>query len=126
VIVYASGYGEMAREEAAREQARLAAIAREASMPMLGPNCMGFVNHTLRCGLTFIPEYARANARVGSLAIVSQSGALGYSLAQAWERGLGIGWFFSAGNSADIDVADLVGALAGEEGCRAIALSSRA
>jgi acyl-CoA synthetase (NDP forming) len=122
VIVYASGYGEMAREDAAAEQERLAAIAREAGMPMLGPNCMGMVNHTLRCGLTFIPEYARANAQVGQIAIVSQSGALGYSLAQAWERGLGIGWFFSAGNSADIDVSDLVGALAEESECRAIAL----
>jgi acyl-CoA synthetase (NDP forming) len=122
VIVYASGYGEMAREDAAREQERLATIAREAAMPMLGPNCMGIVNHVQRCGLTFIPEYSRANARSGSIAIVSQSGALGYSLAQAWERGQGIGWFFSAGNSADIDVADLVAAFAEEEACRAIAL----
>ncbi len=125
VIVYASGYGEMAREEAAHEQERLAAIARAAQMPMLGPNCMGMVNHVLRCGLTFIPEYAHAKGVEGangaSLAIVSQSGALGYSLAQSWERGLGIGWFFSAGNSADVDVADLVAALAEEKDCRAIA-----
>jgi acyl-CoA synthetase (NDP forming) len=121
VIVYASGYGEMARDDATLEQERLAAIAREAQMPMLGPNCMGMVNHVLRCGLTFIPEYARANGQAGSLAIVSQSGALGYSLAQSWERGLGIGWFLSAGNSADIDVADLVAALAEEKACRAIA-----
>jgi acyl-CoA synthetase (NDP forming) len=121
-IVYASGYGEMAREDAARAEERIAAIARAAGMPTLGPNCMGMVNHALRCGLTFIPEYSRARAGAGPIAVVSQSGALGYSLAQAWERGAGVGWFFSAGNSADIDVADLVAAFAEEPECRAIAL----
>lgn len=120
VIVYASGYAEMDRAAAAAEQARLAAIACEGRMPMLGPNCMGMVNHALRCGLTFIPEYAQARPAAGSIAIVSQSGALGYALAQAWERGLGVRNFFSTGNSADIDAGDLVAAMAEDETCRAI------
>ncbi len=121
VIVYASGYGEMAREDAARAQQRLAAIARAARMPMLGPNCMGLVNHALGAGLSFIPEYARAPRNAGSIAVVSQSGALGYALAQAWDRGLGIRYFFSAGNSADVDVGDLVAAMAEDPMCKAIA-----
>jgi len=124
VIVYASGYGEMAREDAARAQRRLAGIARAAKMPMLGPNCMGLVNHALGAGLSFIPEYARAPrlvASTASLAVVSQSGALGYSLAQAWDRGLGIRYFFSVGNSADIDVGDLIAAMAEDPHCKAIA-----
>jgi acyl-CoA synthetase (NDP forming) len=121
VIVYASGYGEMAREDAGRAQRRLAGIARAAKMPMLGPNCMGLVNHALGAGLSFIPEYARAPRNAGSIAVVSQSGALGYSLAQAWDRGLGIRYFFSVGNSADIDVGDLVAAMAEDPECKAIA-----
>ncbi len=124
VIVYASGYGEMAREDAARAQRRLAGIARAAKMPMLGPNCMGLVNHALGAGLSFIPEYARAPRMVnsaGSIAVVSQSGALGYALAQAWDRGLAIRYFFSAGNSADVDVGDLVAAMAEDPECKAIA-----
>jgi acyl-CoA synthetase (NDP forming) len=121
VIVYASGYGEMAREDAGRAQRRLAGIARAAKMPMLGPNCMGLINHALGAGLSFIPEYARAPRQAGSIAVVSQSGALGYSLAQAWERGLGIRYFFSVGNSADIDVGDLIAAMAGAPDCKAIA-----
>src|SRR5688572_16127897 len=120
-IVYASGYGEMVREDAGRSQQRLAALARAAKMPMLGPNCMGLVNHTLGAGMSFIPEYARAPARPGAIAVVSQSGALGYSLAQAWDRGLGIRYFFSAGNSADVDVADLIAAMAEDKEVRAIA-----
>jgi acyl-CoA synthetase (NDP forming) len=121
VIVYASGYGEMAREDAGRAQKRLGEIARAAKMPMLGPNCMGLVNHALGLGLSFIPEYARAPRADGGIAVVSQSGALGYSLAQAWDRGPGIRYFFSCGNSADIDVADLVAAMAEDPACKAIA-----
>ena len=120
-IVYASGYGEMEQAGRAVAQQRLAAIARAARMPMLGPNCMGLVNHALRAGVTFIPEYSRMPQRVGPIAIVSQSGALGYSLAQAGERALGIRYFFSAGNSADVDVADLVAALAEDPEVRSIA-----
>ncbi|MGD9951998.1 MAG: acetate--CoA ligase family protein [Burkholderiales bacterium] len=120
-IVYASGYGEMAREEAAAAQQRLAAIARAARMPMLGPNCMGLVNHALGAGMTFIPDYSSVPRNAGSIAVVSQSGALGYALAQAWSRGLGVRYFFSAGNSADVDVADLVAAMAEDPAVKAIA-----
>jgi acetate---CoA ligase (ADP-forming) len=61
-IVYASGYGELAREEAAAAQLRLAAIARAAKMPMLGPNCMGLVNNAFGAGMTFIPDYRACRA----------------------------------------------------------------
>ena len=121
VVVYASGYGEMAREEGAAEQRRLGEIARAAKMPMLGPNCMGLVNHELGVGVSFIPEYSKMPRRVGPIAFVSQSGALGYCLAQAAERGVGYRYFFSVGNSSDVDVADLIGAMAEDPGVRAIA-----
>jgi len=121
VVVYASGYGEMGRDEASAAQQRLAGIARAARMPMLGPNCMGLVNHELGVGVSFIPEYSKMPRRLGPIAFVSQSGALGYCLAQASERGLGFRYFFSAGNSADLDVADLIAAMAEDQGVRAIA-----
>jgi acyl-CoA synthetase (NDP forming) len=121
VVVYASGYGEMERDEGAAEQRRLAALVQAARMPMLGPNCMGLVNHELGVGVSFIPEYAKMPRRVGPIAFVSQSGALGYCLAQAAERGMGYRYFFSVGNSCDVDVADLIGAMAEDPDVRAIA-----
>jgi len=120
-IVYASGYGEMSREESGAAQRRLGELAHAAGMPLLGPNCMGIVNHALGAGMSFIPDYATMPRRVGPLAYVSQSGALGYCLAQAAERGVGYRYFFSAGNSANVDVADLVAAMAEDEDVRAIA-----
>ena len=121
VIVYASGYGEMEHAETGAAQQRLVEIARAARMPILGPNCMGLVNHALGAGMTFIPEYSKMPRRTGPIAFVSQSGALGYCLAQAAERGLGYRYFASAGNSADVDIADLIGAMAGDDEVRAIA-----
>ena len=121
VVVYASGYGEMGRDEGSAAQQRLTAIARAARMPLLGPNCMGLVNHELGVGVTFIPEYSKVPRTLGPIAFVSQSGALGYCLAQAAERGLGFRYFFSCGNSSDVDIADLIGAMAEDDGVRAIA-----
>jgi acyl-CoA synthetase (NDP forming) len=121
VVVYASGYGEMARDEGAAAQRRLADIARAARMPVLGPNCMGLVNHELGVGVSFIPEYSKMPRTLGPIAFVSQSGAMGYCLAQAAERGVGFRYFFSVGNSSDVDVADLIGAMAEDPGVRAIA-----
>ncbi len=121
VIVYASGYGEMEGADSGAAQRRLAQIARAARMPLLGPNCMGIVNHALGAGMSFIPEYSKMPRKLGPIAFVSQSGALGYCLAQAAERGLGYRYFFSAGNSSDVDVADLIGAMAEDDEVRAIA-----
>ena len=121
VVVYASGYGEMGRDEGAAAQRRLADIARAARMPLLGPNCMGLVNHELGVGVSFIPEYSKMPRTLGPIAFVSQSGALGYCLAQAAERGLGFRYFFSVGNSSDVDVADLISATAEDPEVRAIA-----
>ena len=121
VIVYASGYGEMAGAGSAAAQRRLVDTARAARMPLLGPNCMGIVNHALGAGMSFIPEYAKMPRAVGPIAFVSQSGALGYCLAQAAERGLGFRYFCSAGNSSDVDVADLISAVSEDDGVRAIA-----
>ena len=43
-----------------------------------------------------------------AVGIVSQSGALGFALAQAVEHGSSFSHMLTAGNSCDVDVADLV------------------
>ncbi len=120
VIVYASAYGEMEAGDGKAAQARLAAIARDRNLRVLGPNCIGLVNNITRAGMTFMPDYSKLPHRVGPVAIVSQSGALGYALLQAAERGRGFSHFISAGNSCDIDVADLIAYLADDPGCASI------
>ena len=98
-----------ARRGRGRAQRRLADIARAARMPMLGPNCMGLVNHALGVGVSFIPEYARVprTRRADRLREPVGRARLLRSRRPA-DRGLGIRYFFSVGNSADVDVADLI------------------
>ena len=44
-VVFASGYTETGLPERAAEQARLTAIAREANIKLIGPNCLGYLNY---------------------------------------------------------------------------------
>ena len=49
VIMFASGYAEIGKHERIAEQERLAAIARETDMRIVGPNCIGMVNDRWTC-----------------------------------------------------------------------------
>jgi acetate---CoA ligase (ADP-forming) len=120
-IVFASGYAETGRAERITEQARLAAIARESGMPVLGPNTVGMVNAIVGASITFMditPVPAPAQRATG---LVSQSGALGMALAQAVTRGVSFSHVLTSGNSCDIDMADCVAYLVDDPACTVIA-----
>lgn len=120
-IVFASGYSETAKAERVLEQTRLTEIARGSGLKIFGPNCIGWVNYLRGALVSFLP-YPRLDApRTDSIALVSQSGALAQSLAQAIEHGTSFSHVLTSGNSCDVDVADLVAYLADDPGCKAIA-----
>jgi acyl-CoA synthetase (NDP forming) len=123
VILYASGYAETQLPERIEQQRRLGDIARESGLKILGPNCLGMVNYLRRARVSFSDFPAPRELRGMSVGIASQSGALSQSLAQAIECGASVSHAFSAGNQADVDVADLVAYLADEPACQAIACS---
>lgn len=122
VIVFASGYAETGRPERRAEQEHLARRARETGVPLLGPNCIGLVNYPLGAAMTFsaVPEPA-VPLPERCVGIVSQSGALGFALALATEHGVPVSHVLTAGNAADVDMADLIASLADEPRCAAIA-----
>ncbi|GAC1300201.1 MAG: acetate--CoA ligase family protein [Steroidobacteraceae bacterium] len=123
VILYASGYAETELSERIEQQERLCEVACGSSLKILGPNCMGIANYLRRARITFSEYPAPREMRGMSVGIASQSGALSQALAQAIECGASVSHAFSAGNQADVDVADLVAYLADEPDCRAIACS---
>ncbi|MDO8349143.1 MAG: acetate--CoA ligase family protein [Planctomycetota bacterium] len=106
LVVITAGFREIGGEGIVREE-KLRAIADRYGMRVVGPNCMGIVNTQ--------PEFA-CNASFsatpplpGSVAMVSQSGALGEAiLADAAQAGLGVAMFASVGNRVDVTAADLV------------------
>ncbi len=128
LVLFSSGFAEV--DEAGREvQTRLAARARAAGVRLLGPNCLGVMAFQAGVYATFSPAPRAGETRPGNIAIVSQSGAFGafaYSLARI--RGLGMSYWMTTGNEADIEFADCVEWLAHDasttvilgymEGCR--------
>jgi acetate---CoA ligase (ADP-forming) len=121
VVIYASGYAETGIAERIAQQERLAAIGRAANMPIIGPNCIGIINHAMRCGLSFMPHYPEVPAITGHIGIVSQSGAMGYVFVQAPMRGVGFTHYLASGNSCDVDVCDMASYLVDQPEVKTIA-----
>ncbi|OLB79736.1 MAG: hypothetical protein AUI14_09360 [Actinobacteria bacterium 13_2_20CM_2_71_6] len=98
-------------------QAAIAARVRAAGACLLGPNCLGVLDHTTGLELTsfdFPP---------GEVALISQSGNIAIELAGLLaDHGLGFARFASLGNQADLDAADLLDACVDHDGTAAIAL----
>lgn len=111
-VVLSSGFAEMG-DEGAAVQARLAARARQAGLALLGPNCLGVMNLRERLFATFSPAPLAGVPQVGSVAIVSQSGAFGaYAYSLARKGGLGLSHWVTTGNEAAVSVADVIDWLA--------------
>jgi acetyltransferase len=120
VVVYASGFAETAKADRIEAQQRLVEVARHTGVRVVGPNCVGLANTRSSAGLNFMPGYAGMGHRRGPIGIVSQSGALGYTVLQGMERGIGFSHYLAAGNSCDVDVCDFISYLAEDEDTKAI------
>jgi acetyltransferase len=101
-----------------QKQAMLNA-ARRHLLRVLGPNCLGLL--VPRIGLN--ASFAHVGAESGTLAFVSQSGALVTAMLD-WARGAGVGFshFVSLGERADVDFGDMLDWLASDAHTRAILL----
>ncbi|MEJ2090979.1 MAG: bifunctional acetate--CoA ligase family protein/GNAT family N-acetyltransferase [Syntrophobacterales bacterium] len=115
VIISAGG-----KEAGDQGQAIDAAIheeARQAGVRYLGPNCMGLL--CPQCQLN--ASFAAFSTTPGSLAFISQSGALGSAiLGWATQNNIGFSHFVSVGTMADLDFADLIDYLGGEMSAKSI------
>jgi acetyltransferase len=120
VIVYASGFAETAKSDRIEAQQRLVELAHRTGVRVVGPNCVGLANTSSAAGLNFMPDYAAMGHRRGPIGIVSQSGALGYTVLQGMERGIGFSHYLAAGNSCDVDVCDFISYLAEDGDTRSI------
>jgi acetyltransferase len=71
LVIVTAGFSEAGQSGAALERKTLE-IARRHGVRVLGPNCLGIIRPELGLNATF----ARVSAKVGHLALVSQSGAM--------------------------------------------------
>nr|WP_231402940.1 bifunctional acetate--CoA ligase family protein/GNAT family N-acetyltransferase [Caenimonas aquaedulcis] len=104
--------------EGTLEQAMLDA-ARPHLLRVLGPNCIGALVPGWKLNASFAP----GGAMPGTLAFVTQSGALATAMLDwANERSIGFSHFVSLGDSADVDFGDVIDYLASDADTRAILL----
>lgn len=116
IVGISAGLGEAGGEGLAMQE-RITAKIRAAGARMLGPNCLGVLDHTSSLKL------ASNEFPVGTIGVISQSGNLALELSGLLvDHGLGVSRFASLGNQADLDAADLIDAYVGHEGTAAIAV----
>jgi len=120
-IIFASGYSETGKEDRIAQQQRLAAIARETGVRIVGPNCIGVVNALIDSRITFMDITPIPKPNGHAVGVISQSGALGMALGQGVVRGLSVSHVLTSGNSCDVDMADYVNYLVDDPSCRSIA-----
>jgi acetyltransferase len=120
VVVYASGFAETAKPDRIEAQQRLVQLSQRTGVRVVGPNCVGLANTRSGAGMNFMPGYATMGHRRGPIGIVSQSGALGYTVLQGMQRGVGFSHYLAAGNSCDVDVCDFISYLAEDDDTRSI------
>jgi acetate---CoA ligase (ADP-forming) len=117
-IVFSSGFAEVG--EAGRvAQARLRELAERTGLRIIGPNCQGFAHLPSRLVATFASPFLEPGLATGPIAMVSQSGAMAgmiYEMARA--AGLGLNYWVSTGNEADVQAAEILAEVVEDEDTR--------
>lgn len=102
-IVYAAGFAEGGNTDLEDE-----VRASAGSMPVLGPNCLGVVSRPAALQVSTTRFLDRERAEPGPVAIVTQSGAMGFVLTELLEHeGLGYSYYASVGNETCLSVVDV-------------------
>jgi acyl-CoA synthetase (NDP forming) len=115
-VVFASGFGETGNEGAAL-QAELVKAA--GTMPILGPNCYGFINYL--DGALLWPD-AHGGRRIDrGVALVMQSSNMAVNITMT-RRALPLAYLIALGNQARVDMSQVLHALLEDERVSAIGL----
>jgi len=107
-VVISGGFAETGNKDL---QDRMAAIAREADFPLVGPNCLGIYSPEY-VDTFFLPSERMVYPAKGNIALVSQSGGvLVDQMINMADEGVGLSVAISVGNKALIKEVDLIGYL---------------
>jgi acetyltransferase len=105
-IVISAGFKEVGGEGVELEK-QIQEVVRKYNIRLVGPNCLGVINNNP--GVSLNASFATKMPRNGSIAFISQSGALCTAvLDYADGRNIGFSKFISFGNKADVNEIDLL------------------
>jgi acetyltransferase len=118
-IIASGGFREVGPEGAALE-AKCLAIAKEWSLRLLGPNCVGVLDTHAPFDTTFLPP---PGPLPGDVAFVSHSGAICEAVIDwASGQGFGLSQLVSLGNQADVNETDVLEPVAADPFTRVLTL----
>ena len=103
-VCFASGFLEASAEDAEGADLQEQLLAAAGDMPILGPNCYGFINHL--DGALLWPDQQGGKPLDSGVAIVTQSSNIAINLTMQ-SRGLPIAYAITAGNQAQIGIAEI-------------------
>lgn len=120
-VVFAAGFGEIGGEGKAR-QARLEALSKDQGFLICGPNCYGVLNvygRALLFASTIPPGFV-----AGNVALISQSGGLSTTIANAMmlNRQIGLSHIISCGNQAGATLEEYINYFVEDENTKVIAV----
>ena len=113
-VIYAAGFAETGATDL--QDGLLKAAG---GMPLMGPNCYGFVNTLSRAALW--PDESGLEPIARGVALITQSGNIACNFTMMM-RGLPVAAVFSIGNQVDIGMHDMVEALSADTRISAIGL----
>ena len=113
VIIITAGFSESGNTEG---QNKLIEISNKYNIRIMGPNNFGVVNPNINLDTSF----SKLTPNKGNIALISQSGALWVYISQLSLNNFGFSIFASIGNMVDVDFADLIEYLNGEENTKVI------
>lgn len=116
VVCLASGFKEVGAA-GQRRQTQLRAAA--ADMPLLGPNCYGYINALL--GAALFPDQHGLTRVESGVAIITASGNLGINFTLQ-QRGLNLAWLITVGNQAVIGIEQVLAAALANPAIRAVGI----
>jgi len=113
-VVISAGFKEIGEIKLEKE---LKEVCKKNNISLVGPNCLGAINPEIQMNASF----AKLMPKLGSVAFISQSGALCTAvLDYAQELGIGFSKFISIGNKADVDEIKLIKYLAEDDQTKVI------
>lgn len=119
VVCFASGFAEALAEDGESGQMQEELVAAAGSMPVLGPNCYGFINAL--DGALLWPDQHGCSPVTRGVAILTQSSniAINFTMQQ---RGLPIAYMVTCGNMAQTSQAQIAQSLLDDQRVTAIGL----
>ena len=118
-VIFDGGFAEADAEGRARQEA-IAAVCREASIALCGPNCMGVISPHVP-SLVYIQALHDPTRLAGNVGLISQSGSICIGLLTDCRR---FGWsqVISSGNEAVVAAVDFLEYLIDDPATRVIAM----